>query len=599
MKSSNHEGRIIHKLFRGSMLVMTMAFAMATLGMLVDGIVVGKFMGSVCVSALGLCSPLFLIASAIGGAFAEGALPVCNRAMAEGDQKGAAAAFCLSVDIIVVFAIILSALCFIFRGEAAHILGAADATGALFVNTKAYITGFLFGIPAILGALLLTPFAQADGDQSSTIASIMAMTISNIALDFINVFSLKWGMLGIGLGTALSYYIGIIILATHFFKKDASYHFNLLSVNIQDAGEILLTGLPGAVGRLLLPFRTIILNHLTLAVGGGAALTAFAVQNSVSTFAVSPVLGIGAATLMMSSLLYGEEDRYGLEIMMRYSFRMAFLINGIIAVFIFAASGAIASLFVSEIDKAYEITKEAVRFYSLIIFFDSANGVYSNHLQAIGALKIAGFLNVLNTLVCATAFSFIFTPFMGAKGVWAAYLVGEICVTVITIIISIIREKNVSTRLGDYLFLPRDFRIDIDDELNRTITNIEEVSALSKAAGVFCKSHGADSKTAQAISLAVEELASNVLLHGFDKKVKEPSVDLRLIKKGDTFTVRIRDDAQSFNVAKYAELISKERDDPTKELGIRLVVGLGAKLNYVSTLNTNNLIITYQPKSTI
>ena len=147
--------------------------------------------------------------------------------------------------------------------------------------------------------------------------------------------------------------------------------------------------------------------------------------------------------------------------------------------------------------------------------------------------------------------------------------------------------------------MPRDFRIDIDDELNRTITNIEEVSALSEAAGVFCKSHGADSKTAQAISLAVEELASNVLLHGFDKKVKEPSVDLRLIKKGDTFTVRIRDDAQSFNVAKYAELISKERDDPTKELGIRLVVGLGAKLNYVSTLNTNNLIITYQPKSTI
>ena len=90
------EGRIIYKLFRGSMRVMILAFGMATLSMLIDGIIVGRYLGSVSMAALGVCLPIFLMVSSLGGALSEGAQPVCNKFMAAGKTKEANSSFCLA-----------------------------------------------------------------------------------------------------------------------------------------------------------------------------------------------------------------------------------------------------------------------------------------------------------------------------------------------------------------------------------------------------------------------------------------------------------------------------------------------------------------------
>ena len=53
--------------------------------------------------------------------------------------------------------------------------------------------------------------------------------------------------------------------------------------------------------------------------------------------------------------------------------------------------------------------------------------------------------------------------------------------------------------------------------------------------------------------------------------------------------MRIRDDCQLFNPVQYVRLF--DETDPTAHIGIRLIRGLTRRIEYVSALKLNNLLI--------
>lgn len=66
------DGEIIKKLFRSSVTSIIIAAVAAMFGMLIDGIIIGKFLGTDSMAAYGIVSPLFSIMTAISGILAAG-----------------------------------------------------------------------------------------------------------------------------------------------------------------------------------------------------------------------------------------------------------------------------------------------------------------------------------------------------------------------------------------------------------------------------------------------------------------------------------------------------------------------------------------------
>lgn len=54
---------------------------------------------------------------------------------------------------------------------------------------------------------------------------------------------------------------------------------------------------------------------------------------------------------------------------------------------------------------------------------------------------------------------------------------------------------------------------------------------------------------------------------------------------------RIRDDCKSFNLPEQYAMRQVQEDDPTKNVGIRMVMKMSREVQYLSTMSTNNLII--------
>ena len=111
--------------------------------------------------------------------------------------------------------------------------------------------------------------------------------------------------------------------------------------------------------------------------------------------------------------------------------------------------------------------------------------------------------------------------------------------------------------------------------------------AVSRQVTAFCESRGIDKRRAAFAGLCMEEMAGNVVSHGFSKDTKRHSADIRVTHKDGAVILRIRDNCAVFNPSEYARLM--ETDESCKNVGIRLVYRIASDVSYQNLLGMNVL----------
>ena len=140
------------------------------------------------------------------------------------------------------------------------------------------------------------------------------------------------------------------------------------------------------------------------------------------------------------------------------------------------------------------------------------------------------------------------------------------------------------------LLVPREFGIAAGEEISISADTMTEVVGMSRIAGLFCQENGIDRKKANVLALCVEEMGRNIIEHGFTDG-KEHTIDIRILIKDGELMLRIRDDCRPFNPVERYELIRQQEEDPTKNIGLRLVSKMSRSVQYLSALGINSLII--------
>ena len=92
------------------------------------------------------------------------------------------------------------------------------------------------------------------------------------------------------------------------------------------------------------------------------------------------------------------------------------------------------------------------------------------------------------------------------------------------------------------------------------------------------------------MALSVEELAGNIIRWSF-KSARQNTISIYLVFKNDEWILRLRDDCEPFNPQKWLEMSTQNKDDPFKNMGIRLIMALAKNIKYLNVLRINNLII--------
>ncbi len=192
-----------------------------------------------------------------------------------------------------------------------------------------------------------------EGKAFYGMISMMTGALLNIVLDPLLMFGFKLGVLGAGLSTAISQFVGWTIMITMFVRGKSELRLSFRKICFKPAllGNITATGLPSMIRQGLNALCTILMNT-TAKPYGDPAIAAMSIVTRVSFFTFSLSLGIGQGFQPVSGFNYGA----GRFSRVRKGYRFGLIISQICMV-IFAS---FVFIFAPQISKALRDDPEVI-----------------------------------------------------------------------------------------------------------------------------------------------------------------------------------------------------------------------------------------------
>lgn len=572
---------MIRKLVRQMLAAQILSAWTVSLCLLIDNIMIGHFLGERALTAYGLANPVLLVMGAVGSMLCAGAQVACSKSLGRGDREETDIGYSSTVAAGGLFSLIFMLAMLLLQTPAARLLGAKESM--LLNDTSRYIAGFSIGAPASVGALMLVPFMQMAGRSGLLIIAVLGMTAADVLFDLLNVFVFHGGMFGMGLASALSYYVAVFIGAGYFLSKKCVFSFSVKRIQWRKIKELVSGGVPSLTGMAASVVMIFAVNRILLNAGGEAAVAAFSVISTILNVSNCISTGSGGVALTLSGVLYNEEDRQGLRELVRTLARSSVVLGAAVTVLLTVFARPLVTLFIPAAGESREMAVAGLRIFSTGLVFCCLNNVLRSCYQGTGRVGLMETVSVLENAVLPVLTAVLLSSLAGPGGTWFLFTVSE-TLTLLGILGYVrLKKRTPAGWPEDVLLLRENLGVPPEELLEVHPSGLTEVLEASRRAEDFCCARGGSERMASHLALCVEEMGTNIVVHGFVPERKN-HLSIRLQHKAGFWTLRFRDDCMAFDPVQH---VSGEniRDN----MGIRLAMRLADEARYTYSMNLNNL----------
>ena len=566
------ERSIVEKVFTRSLVVYILNTFTWSVGLLVDGAVIGNLLGVDAVAAYGLVWPLTLAFVLIGNILSGGSRNLYTKLAGQGSVREANHVFTLACLLSFLLSFLLAILAFLFQSPLAAVLGARGGNAALRPLTCAYLSGILLGIPFDNCAKILAGYMGIDSDHKRAVMAAAVMTAANIIGDLFVVMFFGGSLFALGAATSFSQVVYLAVLSTHFLRRERMLRFTLkgLTGAAEKLKIMFLNGLPAGIIRISNCFSGIMVNSILSASASSSFIAAYSVHRSMTSLVGSTYLGVADTIWTLSSIYYGEEDKNALKELQNTALKIGLEITLTVSLILALFSRTVAGIYVGQKNpEALSLAREAVLAYAFSAPLYLLAYGFNNYLMGTGKSRVSNIYSFFLKFGAVVPTVWLMVQLTGGRGAWLATPV-TLLIMLAAAFIFIKCWKNGDTFSIRRLLLNEYFAAEDGQELAYSADSPLEVSGMSRIAGLFCCENGIDKRKANILSLCIEELGNNIIEHGFSDG-KAHSIDMRLLVKDEELILRLRDDCRSFNpVERYQMTIQQE--DVTKNIGIRMVM---------------------------
>ncbi|MDO5445580.1 MAG: MATE family efflux transporter [Eubacteriales bacterium] len=559
----------------------------------IDGLIISRFLGPEAMAAEGIAHPIFSILGIVSGLLSVGMEVRCTQAIGRGNRKEFSKFVSVTVYVGAVLSFIAAILVLSFSRPLAILLGASGNAENLTDPAAQYLSGIGIGVPALIMVAILAPALQIDSGSKTVQTGALIGAVSNVFLDLIAV-KLNWGIFGIGISTSVATYLNLLYQCTFFLRKDRILHFVKPDVPLKDFIQMLVNGGEKAIKRLSNTIRPIVLNSIIISYGGAVAMSVLSIRNNFSDFVEIFGAGIASAVSLLIGVYYGEINEEAIREVSSFEHKMILLFSGSLCVLMLIFARPIARLYITEDGEILNMTVFVIRVLALQNPLQALISSRIKYLQAIHRKLNMNLLIVATKAVFVILSAVVLGKIFGIYGILASYTVSDALSLLAIYVYYAVKTRRVFPTKKDFQNLPEYFYLHPGDVISFDLRNLEDVSLASEQIILFCRGHKLDNKTAYYAALSFEELASNIVEHGFpSNKSSHPIIDLRVVISGNSFVIRLRDNCRQFDVTSQIAAANENDSDPTHNIGIRIVSKLASEITYLNTFNTNDIIIRF------
>ena len=175
---------------------------------LADTMMIGRGIGSVGIAALNILLPLYSTFFGFGMMCGIGGSVLFGFSRGKGNEREARGYFTTGLLMALVFAVLTLTLCNVFFDPLLRLLG---VTPAMREHAVAYGRVLVTASPMCVMSSFLQAFVRNDGAPKLAMAGVISGGVTNVILDYVFIFIMKWGMGGAMLATATGTTLTVLI----------------------------------------------------------------------------------------------------------------------------------------------------------------------------------------------------------------------------------------------------------------------------------------------------------------------------------------------------------------------------------------------------
>ncbi len=264
----------------------------------VDTIVVGRFVGTQALAAVGATAALISLINGFFIGLSTGATVLMSQFFGANDRSGIHSAMHTGMGLSVVLGILVTALGMVLSGPILRLIGTpASCLEDALLYTRVYFAGSLFSMVYNMGSGIL----RAMGDSKRPMLFLIAACFTNILLDILLVVVLKMGVAGAAAATIGSQGISAVLVLMVLIRlpEDTRLHPARIRLDGRLLRRILLVGVPAGLQFITFDLANLLIQSGINSFGDVtvAAWTAY-IKTDGLTWMISGAFGVSITTFV-------------------------------------------------------------------------------------------------------------------------------------------------------------------------------------------------------------------------------------------------------------------------------------------------------------
>ena len=400
----------------------------------VDRIYIGHIpeVGGLALTGVGLFTPILMLITAFAMLAGAGGAPRAAIAMGKGDTDTAEKILANCFSVLMILAVVLTAVFYVFAPTLLRLFGASDATISYAVTYgRIYIAGSVF----VLIVMGMNTFITTQGFAKFSMLTTVIGAGINIVLDPIFIFVLDMGVAGAAIATVLSQAVSAIWILRFLTGKTTILKLKVSNMKLQR--HIVLPCLAlGISSFVMISTESLLSISFTSSLarfGGDLAVGAMTVLTSINQLVSMPLMGICQGGQPLISYNYGARKLERVKEAFFCQFGVCVGYSTVFWLVLMLLPKMFAGIFTSDI-ALVDYTTWALRIFLAGVFSVGFQISCQQAFMALGQAKISLLLACLRKLILLIPLIFILPLFMENKSlaVFLAEPVSDIVAAAVT-----------------------------------------------------------------------------------------------------------------------------------------------------------------------
>lgn len=405
-------GRLIARCALPAMVSMS---AMA-LYSVIDGVFVGYFLGAASLAAINLVFPVFMLFSAVIDMLAAGSSVQIATRLGAGQQREASRIFSFSLIAIFFVSIAVAAIVFVGTRSLLALMGAEPV---VIEQAATYLYILAAGAPIGMFFFATDNYLRICGWQNYSMALNVGVALLNIALDYLFIVPLGWGIAGAALATILGIGLGALLSFVPFLRQRTELRFVRGTIPWWQFRKLAFNGSSDFFDSTASSVMDLVVNTVLLQTGGTLAVAAFSVVMYLDSVVSMLVFGLTSSLQPALSYCHGA----GLRARTRRLQKAIMATAGVLsmgALMLLELAGPWAlTFFIAPDDTALmDLSLAALSIFALSYLVKWVDVCVSSYFTALEQPAVSLGLSLLGTLVAPLVALAILVPWLGLAGVW-------------------------------------------------------------------------------------------------------------------------------------------------------------------------------------